>query len=362
MGKKDLSRREFLTSAAALSSAPIIASCSGGSQAPLSADVQVKNPSTPALKSEACPMPMRTLGNTGLKVSCLCHGCGTKFAALSNPAGRYASLDAAIAGGINYFDTCVEYGTASTLGNYFSAASAPIARDKVIIADKINARDYNGARNSVASELNLLKTSYIDIMLMHNIGANDDLTAFTGTNGAWTYLKEAKAAGLVRYIGFSSMDNNAGSGVLLTWINNFEMDVVTLAMNITGYNTLRTTTTQAANAKGIGVTAIKTVLGVVGAAHPIAACFGGLLNLKDPNGKDSVAGLIVGHDGTGFASGAAQVTANCDTMKGLFDCTGVLESYNIKELEESTKHLAGPHALPWARPGFKDDGKPYFWA
>ncbi|HUI93846.1 MAG TPA: aldo/keto reductase [Chitinivibrionales bacterium] len=370
--KKQISRRKFLADAAALSSAPIIASCSGGSKMPLPSNIQTENPNAPVSKpavSGDCLMTRRPLGNTGLQVSILGFGGGTKFAALSDPAGRYAALDAALAGGVNYFDTCVEYGTAATLGNYFSAASCPVSRDQVIIVDKLDARDYTGAKTSLASELALLKTSYVDILLMHNIASTDDITTFAASTGAWTYLQEAKKNGLARFIGFSSMDNTAGGGNLVTWINStMNPDVCTLAMNITGYGNMKNTAAPAARAKGMGVSCIKTLLGVVGAAHPIAACFGGLLSLKDANGDWLVSTLIVGHDGVGFANGAAEVTANCATMNQLYPpapCTGVLSDnnpYNYDDLERSAKSLAGPHALPWARPDFKDNGKPYIWA
>jgi hypothetical protein len=365
--RKDISRRQFLAGAAALSSAPIIASCSGDGKMPLSSNVQGQNQGAPSAKPQAGCMAKRAYGNTGLMVSILGFGGGTKFAALSDPAGRYASLDAALAGGVNYFDTCVEYGTAATLGNYFSAATCPVTRDQVIIVDKLNARDYTGAKTSFLSELAKLKTSYVDVLLMHNIASGDDITTFAAATGAWTFLKEAKAAGTARFIGFSSMDNTAGGGNLVTWINStMAPDVCTLAMNITGYGNMKNTAAPAARVKGMGVACIKTLLGVVGAAHPIAACFGGLLSLKDAAGGNLVSTLIVGHDGVGFASGAAEVTANCATMNQLYPCTGVLASnnnpYNYDELERSAKSLAGPHALPWARPDFKDNGKPYIWS
>jgi hypothetical protein len=208
---------------------------------------------------------------------------------------------------------------------------------------------------------------------MHNISDTDDITAFAAATGAWTFLKEAKAAGTARFIGFSSMNNNAGAGNLVTWINStMAPDVCTLAMNITGYGNMRNTAAPAAHAKGMGVAAIKTVLGVVGAAHPIASVFGGLLSLTDgttplPPNTDKkwlVSTLVVGHD-----QGAAQVTTNCAVMNTLYpppSCTGVLASnnnpYNYDELERSARSLAGPHALPWARPDFKDNGKPYIWS
>ncbi len=361
--KSDVSRREFLASAAALSSVPIIASCSGENKMPLSGSVQVQNPNPGSAKPQAtCPIAKRTLGNTGLEVSILGFGGGSKFAALAM-ADRLLALDAACAGGVNYFDNCVEYGTSATYGAYFSAATCPVKRSDVIIVDKLDARDYAGAKTSFASELKNLQTTYVDLLLCHNVAQGEDLTSIGSTTGAWQFLKEAKAAGTARFIGFSSMDNTAGAGTLVDWINGpMAPDVCTLAMNITGYPNMESTAAPAARAKGMGVSCIKTLLGVVGAAHPIAACFGGLLSLKDPTGAWLVSTLIVGHDG-----GAAQVTANIATMNTLYppDCTGVLSDnnpYNYQELVRSAKHLAGPHALPWARPGFKDDGKPYFWA
>jgi Aldo/keto reductase family len=367
--KKDVSRRAFLASAAALSSVPIIASCGGESKMPLSGSVQSQNnpnQSSPKSNAAAPLMTTRQLGNTGLCVSILGFGGGSKFAALS-AADRLLALDAAVAGGVNYFDNCIEYGTSATYGTYFSSATCPVKRSEVIIVDKIDNRDYAGAKTAFASELAKLQTSYVDLLLCHNVASGENLTSIASTTGAWQFLKEAKAAGTARFIGFSSMDNTAGAGTLVDWINSaMNPDVCTLAMNITGYGNMQKTAAPAARAKGMGVSCIKTVLGVVGAAHTISACFGGLLSLKDATGAPLVSTLIVGHDG-----GAAQVTANCAVMNQLYPptacpTTGVLSSsnnpYNYDELERSARHLAGPHALPWARPDFKDDGKPYIWA
>jgi predicted aldo/keto reductase-like oxidoreductase len=354
--KNDVSRRQFLAGAAALSSAPIIASCTGGSKMPLSSNVQTQSPNDPSLKSSAATMPTRPYGKTGLSVSILGFGCGSKFSALSNPAGRYAALDAALAGGINYFDCASEYGTASTLGNYWAQTTVPVARDKVIIVDKINARDYAAAKTEFNNQLTQLKTSYVDVLLCHALPASLDLAALGSATGAWQFCKEAKALGTARFIGFSSMDDGAGTGVLKDFCNTLEPDVCTLAMNVTGYGNLKGTTLPAANAKGMGVAAIKTLLGVVGAARPVATCLGYLWALKDAGGNDAISTLIVGHDG-----GATQVDTNVGVAKAWG--TGVLnEAYNWNEVERNAKPLAGPHALAWARPDFKDNGKEYIWS
>jgi uncharacterized protein len=363
--KNNVNRRQFLAGAAALSSAPIIAACSGGGKSPLSSNVQTQSPDDPSLKTSAGTMPTRLYGKTGLQVSILGFGCGSKFGSLSNPAGRYAALDAALAGGINYFDCASEYGTASTLGNYFeqvkvlgaylSAQSAPVARDKVIIVDKINARDYAGAKTEFNNQLTQLKTKYIDVMLCHALPSDLNLTNLGSATGAWQFLKEAKAAGTARFIGFSSMDNTAGAGVLKDFCNTLEPDVCTLAISATGYGNMKTITLPAANAKNMGVAAIKTLLGVVSAARTAAQCLGYLWALKDASGKPAIATLVVGHDG-----GATQVDTNVGIAKAY--AVAPATAYNWEEFERNAKPLAGPHALAWARPDFKDNGREYIWS
>jgi len=353
MEKKEISRRKFLAGAAAISSASVIASCTGQAKSPLSASVTPLNSDEPVSKPQAGAMPKRILGKTGLSVSILAFGCGSKFAALSNPTGRYAALDAALAGGINYFDCASEYGTASTLGNYWSSSSVPVSRDKVIIVTKLNARDYNGAKTEFENQLTQLKMSYVDILLLHALPSDLDLSAISSSTGAWKFLQDAKAAGTAKYIGFSSMDNTAAAGVLRDFCNQLEPDVATLAMNVTGYGNMKTVTLPAANAKNAGVAVIKSLLGVVSATRTAAQCLAYLWDLKDEKGNYRVATVIVGHDG-----GASQVDTNVAIAKAYN--TGVL-SYDAKKLEREAKALSGPHALAYARPDFKDNGKPYIW-
>lgn len=300
-------------------------------------------------------MPKRTFGKTGLSVSILGFGCGSNFSVLSDPTGRFAALDAALAGGINYFDTCSEYGTAGTLGNYFSASTVPVPRDQIFIADKLNARDYAGAKSEFANQLTQLKTTYVDVLLCHALPSTLDLTALNSATGAWTFLKEAKANGTARFIGFSSMDTSAAAagGVCPRFITDLNPDVCTLAMNISGYGNFKTATLPVADAANCGVAAIKTLLGAVGGTNTASICLGYLWGLKDAKGNDAIATLIVGHH-----DGASQVDTNVAIAKAK---TGVL-SYDWGQVERNAKPLAGPHALAWARPDFKDNGKPYIWS
>jgi predicted aldo/keto reductase-like oxidoreductase len=197
----------------------------------------------------------------------------------------------------------------------------------------------------------------VDVLLLHALPSDYDLTAVNSANGAWTFLKEAKAAGTAKFIGYSSMDNTAAAagGVLNRFITDLNPDVVTLAMNVSGYGNCKNVTLPIANTANCGVGAIKTLLGVVNASRTAAQALAYLWELKDANSNYRIATCIVGHDG-----GASQVDANVASAK-LYGATGVL-SYDLEKIERDAKPLAGPHALAWARPDFKDNGKPYIWS
>ena len=61
----------------------------------------------------AAALPTRPFGKTGLEVTCLAFGCGSRF--LMYPAEQATEavlLEKALAlrGGVNYFDTAIDYG------------------------------------------------------------------------------------------------------------------------------------------------------------------------------------------------------------------------------------------------------------
>jgi len=135
------------------------------------------------------------LGRTGLIVT------KNGFGAL--PIQRVGMDDAkrilrkAYDGGINYFDTARFYtDSEEKLGNALSDV-----RDKIIISTKTMSTTVEGFWEQLHTSLKLLKTDYIDIYQFHNPSfcpkPND------GT-GLYEAMLEAKAKGLIRYIGITN--------------------------------------------------------------------------------------------------------------------------------------------------------------
>ncbi len=158
-------------------------------------------------------MPTRKLGRTGLKVSALCLGTMT-FGWSADEATSFALMDAAVDGGINFFDTADYYtrwlpghvgGEAETiLGKWLKRQP----RRDFVIATKVAGRMWDGPNGeglsrahiiqAVEDSLRRLQTDYIDLYQMH---WPDSGTPLDETLSAFDALVRA---GKVRYLGASN--------------------------------------------------------------------------------------------------------------------------------------------------------------
>ena len=120
-------------------------------------------------------MLYRTLPGTGVRVSVLGLGTGTRFGdARRNPPPAAARLvRAALDLGINYIDTASGYGDAETL---LGGALAGLERDQFILATKFFPMDPQGSvitpaqlRLSVEQSLRRLRLETVDVLQIHGL-------------------------------------------------------------------------------------------------------------------------------------------------------------------------------------------------
>ena len=181
----------------------------------------------------------RTLGQTGMEVSCL--GLGTvkfgrnqdvKYAgnfALPEDRQISALLDKAKDAGINLIDTAPAYGSSEQrLGRLLRG------RENWIICTKVGEEFTNGksffdftaehTRRSVERSLRNIATDYLDIVLIHSDGRDDHILESTD---CLSTLLAMKQEGLIRAIGMSTKTVSGGlKAVDLT-------DVVMVTYNLT---------------------------------------------------------------------------------------------------------------------------------
>ena len=138
-----------------------------------------------------------TLGKTGLKVSRL--GFGGIPIQKVDAATTKELIKAMEEKGINYIDTARGY----TVSESFLGEALEGYRDKFILATKSMAVTKEAMAADIETSLKNLRTDYIDLYQIHNPSA-DNLAKIIAPGGALEALFEAKEAGKIGHIGFTT--------------------------------------------------------------------------------------------------------------------------------------------------------------
>lgn len=138
------------------------------------------------------------LGKTGMKVS------RVGFGGIPIQQLEQNKVDAIIAKclevGINFFDTARGYTVSEELlGNALYGK-----RNDIYIATKSGVRDRDAMLRDVEISLRNLRTDYIDLYQLHNVGSLEELERTLKDDGAYSALKELKNEGVVKHIGITS--------------------------------------------------------------------------------------------------------------------------------------------------------------
>jgi 1-deoxyxylulose-5-phosphate synthase len=169
------------------------------------------------------------LGRTGLRVSRLAIGTGTKGYSNSSAQTRLGPdalpnmMRVGFDLGVNFWDLADGYGSHPNA----KAALRTIPRESVVISTKTSATTDADATSAVERFLKELGTDYIDIVHLHGISSVDWTQQRAG---AMTALARMKEAGVVRAVGVSVHD----LGALATTATEPWVDVVLARINSQG--------------------------------------------------------------------------------------------------------------------------------
>ena len=167
-----------------------------------------------------------TLGNTGIRLSRLAQGTGTRgFARTSNQTrklgiqGVAELLRAGVDQGLTFWDGADSYGSHPHIREALTA----VKREKVVIMTKSWADTEIQMKSDIERFRQELNTDYIDILLLHCMM---DAEWPEKKKGAMAAVSEAKARGIVRTHGVSCHDLGALRTAAATdWV---EVDLVRL--------------------------------------------------------------------------------------------------------------------------------------
>ena len=174
-------------------------------------------------------MNYRRLGQTGLEVSALGFGCGAVGGLLVRGERKdmVRVVARAIELGITYFDTAPAYGDGASeriFGDALAGVSSPL-----FLATKIRPTTQD-ARASVEPSLERLRRDRVDLVQLHgNSYTAAQADEILAPGGLLSQLEALRDEGLIRFIGFTSEDNNPS---VYRFIQSGRFDVMQTCYNL----------------------------------------------------------------------------------------------------------------------------------
>ena len=146
-----------------------------------------------SVRFESCNIPvcrlgLATRGNTHL-----------------NPEDIWLALER----GINYWNWCGHKDGMSQA----IRESGPLRRT-VVVATQLSARDNEGARRELERRLEVLKTSYVDVITFYYVETDEEWNEIIGSGGALEAIARAREEGLLRMIGLTTHQRALANRIL----------------------------------------------------------------------------------------------------------------------------------------------------
>ena len=142
-------------------------------------------------------LPQRPLGRTGHNATLLGLGGEGILRTFGEDQGAQAVIEAALAAGINYFESARAYsGSEAYLGRALKGH-----RDQIFLSSKSHGRTYKAAMAHLSVTLHHLDTDHLDLWQVHDVRTAADLEALSAPGGGLEAFREAQVIkGICRQI------------------------------------------------------------------------------------------------------------------------------------------------------------------
>src|SRR5665213_3038204 len=165
-------------------------------------------------------MQMRVFGRTGMKLSVLGFGCGAVggFMVRGDPADQERTIARAIAAGVNYFDTAVQYGDGESeknLGRVLQALKPAnaVVGTKVRLPPNEFGRIADAVAKSLEGSLARLRLERVDIFHLHNPvteqGGDTALSVRQVLDDVVPAFERLRQQGKIRFLGMTAIGDTA---------------------------------------------------------------------------------------------------------------------------------------------------------
>jgi predicted aldo/keto reductase-like oxidoreductase len=238
--KESITRRDFLRKTTAGMAALPVLSVSG------------LGPGSPLAQEAKNSIPKRELGKTGVRVSQLAFGGGSRFVQYKTDAEAIRVLNWAIDHGVTYVDTAHSYGDGLSETRYGMVMKD--RRKEVFLVTKVEAREPDEFQREFELSLKRLQVNYVDLLHIHGLGKMDDVDRIGKTGGVYEVLTRLKSQKMARFIGFTSHTDGAAAQ---TAIERFDFDCCMMQLNPAKVGNFEDLALPAARKKNMGIVAMK---------------------------------------------------------------------------------------------------------
>ncbi len=203
---------------------------------------------------EVVGLAKRPLGKTGVEVTILGMGGEGILRTFGQEQETVSLINRAIDLGITYFESARAYAGSES---YYGMALKERRRD-IFLASKSHERTADGALKHLETTLGTMKTSYLDLWMIHDVRTPKDLDLIFGPKGAIKALEAAQRNKLTRFIGISGHRNPT---ILSRALDLFPFDTVLMPVNPAEphYWSFLHEVLPKAQGKGMGILGMKTL-------------------------------------------------------------------------------------------------------
>jgi predicted aldo/keto reductase-like oxidoreductase len=201
------------------------------------------------------PMPMATLGKTGMKVSRFTLG-GYHYLRNGEEEG-IRIIRRAIELGVNFFDSAHKYNAGASDTVYGKALKGGL-RQKVLLMSKAQFRERYSAMQQLEETLQRMQTDYLDLWQCHEVSTHEEVDRILAPGGALEAFVRAKEQGKVRHIGFSGHRDPTVHQRLLDAFDGWETIQFPVNLIDPHYLSFIENVLPKARAKGLGIIAMKS--------------------------------------------------------------------------------------------------------
>ncbi len=201
------------------------------------------------------PMPVATLGKSGLQVSRICLG-GFHMRKGGEQQG-ISMIHRALDLGVNFLDSAHKYHNGESDITYGKALAGG-RRQKAILMTKAQLRDKAGAMRQLEESLTRMRTDYLDLWQCHEVATHTEVDQILGPNGALEAFVLAKKQGKVRHIGFTGHHDPTVHERLMNAFDGWETVQCPVNLIDPHYLSFIDTVLPKFRQKGLGIIAMKS--------------------------------------------------------------------------------------------------------